>query len=141
MLEDYSRYTSKKARERGIQADLGVAFKDLYKLKHAEQDIIGCINIYSPENTCLFISACCDYKVNRTLCIKTLLERQNKTDDYVYYLIQLCNMIPKYAWKMKAVAIFRQHLEKAHLPYSSRYVLKVNATYCKKSLKNRCMVV
>ena len=109
-------------------------FNDLCRLKKAENGT-NTLDIYDPVNTILFISACCDHKQVRKINITTLLQRHNKQDDFVYYLIQLCDFIPTYAWKQRAVAVFRKHLEHVHLSYCSRYTLKVGSCYCKQSMK------
>ena len=56
---------SSPAADDEVQADLGITFKDIYRLKLAQQSCVVCLSIYAPENTCLFINACCDYRLNK----------------------------------------------------------------------------
>ena len=77
-------------------------------------------------------------KTANTLHIEWLLQSHKKGTDYCYFLLRLCNLIPNYCWKQRAIGVIRLFLNRSHLPYASRYTFKIHADADKESIKKWC---
>ena len=125
--KQYENYAGKKLRERDFKNALALKYHELYLLTLAATGMCGCLNIYSPGNLLLFISACTYHITVKKLSVEWLLQSHGKNSDYCYFLIGMCNFIPSYAPKQRAIGLFRSYLTRAHLPYSIRYVIRLHA--------------
>ena len=104
--------------------------------------MIGCLDIYSPHNLLLFVSACGHYRTARFVKIDRLLASHKKNIDYCYFLTELCTLIPVYAWRQRAQGIVKTLLKANRLPYNARYTMEIHADSDGKSLRhwsNRCL--
>ena len=128
----------KKQKDRTIQTMLSLNYSVHSATTLAYLRVPGCVNVYSPENLLLFVSACCYHKTAKIVSIDELLRRNNKDLDYWYFIINLCQLISNYQWKQRAIGTFRSFLKKWKLSVIPMYTVKVHADVDKATVKKWC---
>ena len=135
ILSKYSTYTRKKGDEKEVRMQFTLSFNDMYRMQQATGAPFGPIYFYEKTSKMLFIKACSEQRMCNKISLDAMLNKLNKTLDFVFQWAAMTTLLPNYQSKTRAFTLFRNYLFTYHLYLSKEYIIKVNSFYNSSSIK------
>ena len=125
----FSKYTRRNVTAKHVQSLLSLSFKELYRREQLQLKLIGPIFIYARPQLLLYLRACVDHKLARTILLIPLLRSHDKNADYLYHVVEMCQHFPSYQNKQRSISTIRKFLESVHYTLPIRITLKAQPSY------------